>query len=163
MTTITQFIQPPTSLFTFQPTLDGQEYTAILSWLLYGQRYYINLYGVDGTLIFSQPLVGSPTGVSIDSLTWVNGTATAMTSDPHGYMIGDTIALTVSGCVPTTYNGVVLALITGPDTFTYQIASDPGLITTLGGASYDINLAGGYFLQSTLVFRDASQQFEVNP
>lgn len=28
---------------------------------------------------------------------------------------------------------------------------------------YDINLAGGYFVTSTLVFRQASQTFEVSP
>jgi hypothetical protein len=31
----------------------------------------------------------------------------------------------------------------------------------LGRATYDINLAGGYFVTSHLVFRQATQQFEV--
>lgn len=28
---------------------------------------------------------------------------------------------------------------------------------------YDINMVGGYFTTSTLVFRETSQQFEINP
>jgi len=64
---------------------------------------------------------------------------------------------------------LVNALITGPATFTYPIASNPGAATVFGTASYDINLIGGVPNQngvpfsSTLVFRDASQQFETSP
>jgi len=75
--------------FQFQPTLDGSVYTVIVTWNLAGQRYYVNVYSLDGTLIVAIPMIGSPLG-------------------------------------------------------------------------YDISLVAGYFT-STLVFREASQQFEVSP
>lgn len=82
--------QPSSSApFQFQPTLDGAVYTVIVTWSLAGQRYYANVYALDGTLIAIVPVIGSP-------------------------------------------------------------------------LHYDINLVGGYFA-STLVFREASNQFEVSP
>lgn len=75
--------------FQFQPTLDGQTYTLIVTWNLFGRRYYVNVYTLDGVLIEAIPLIGSPPG-------------------------------------------------------------------------YDISLSAGYFA-STLVYRAANQQFEVNP
>jgi hypothetical protein len=54
-------------------------------------------------------------------------------------------------------------LVTGANSFSYALAQDPGVATALGLASYDVNLAWGYFQQSSLVFRTATQQFEVSP
>jgi hypothetical protein len=43
--------------------------------------------------------------------------------------------VTISGCVPTTYNGVNRSVTpTGTNTFTYALATDPGPVTTLGFA-----------------------------
>lgn len=65
MTTITTFAPSPTTNFQFSPTLDGTVYTAVVNWNLFGQRYYLNLYTVQGELIFCLPLVGSPIGYDI--------------------------------------------------------------------------------------------------
>jgi len=46
--------------FQFQATLDGQEYNCICTFNAYGQRYYINVYDLFGTLIFSRPVIASP-------------------------------------------------------------------------------------------------------
>jgi hypothetical protein len=89
MTTIFPFAPTQQGPFQFQPTLDGTTYTGVVTWNLFGQRYYLSLYALDGTRIFTLPLIGSP-------------------------------------------------------------------------LDYDISLTAGYFT-STLVFRQASQQFEVNP
>lgn len=91
MTTVVQFQPSTTNAFQFQPTLDGDIYTCIVTWNLYGQRFYINVIGLDGTLIFTLALIGS---------------------------------------LP---------------------APDPG-----------ISLTAGYFT-STMVFRQQSQTFEINP
>ncbi len=52
----------PTALknFTFQPTFDGQIYTVLVNWNIYGQRYYINISDLSGTLILCMPMIGSP-------------------------------------------------------------------------------------------------------
>lgn len=146
----------------FQPTLDDQVYNAIMTWNLDGQRYYINLYQLDGTLVFCLPLVGSESGTNIVSLTWNQGVVTATTETPHGYAFGATMDLTISGATPDGYNGLVSAFVTGASTFTYLLPAFPGAATIAGRADFNINLAAGYF-SSTLVFRQASQQFEVNP
>lgn len=60
MTTIYDFSPSPTSNFTFQPTFDGEVYTVIVNWNLFGQRYYINIYTLQGALVACVPLIGSP-------------------------------------------------------------------------------------------------------
>lgn len=59
MTTYT-FTPSSTSLFSFQPTLDGKAYNIVVSWNLFGQRYYLNCYDLSGNLVFCLPLIGSP-------------------------------------------------------------------------------------------------------
>ena len=88
--TVYPFTPNQSGPFQFQPTLDGTVYNVIVTWNLFGRRYYINVYALDGTLIVCMPVVGSPVGT-------------------------------------------------------------------------DINMVGGYFTTSSLVFRQPSQQFEVSP
>jgi hypothetical protein len=88
--TIFPFTPSQSSPFQFQPTLDGTVYTVIVTWNLFGRRYYVNIYDLSGVLILCTAMVGSPQG-------------------------------------------------------------------------YDVNLVGGYFTSSKMVFRQSSQQFEVSP
>lgn len=46
--------------FTFQPTLDGQVYNCVVTWNVFGARWYINLYDLSGNLVLSTAMVGSP-------------------------------------------------------------------------------------------------------
>lgn len=162
MTTVFQFAPSPLAPFQFQPTLDGATYSAVVTWNTFGQRWYLNLYSLDGTLVVCEALIGSGDPINLASLSWANGIATATLAVPSGWKIGSVIELTIAGCVPDAYNGSVLAAISNDVTFTYPIADDPGGTTQLGVASYDIDLVWPYFA-STLVFRESSQQFEVNP
>lgn len=153
-------VSPP---FQAQITLDGQSYNLTSSWNLFGQRWYINVTALDGTIVVSRALVGSPTGQAIQSLTWDQGRAVATTLEPHGYRVGKVLTLTISGASPATYNGRIAALVTGPSTFTYAISADPDAATVAGVVSYDIDLVGGYFSTSTLIYRQPANQFEVSP
>ena len=54
------FVPSVTSNFQFQPTFDGQTYNVILTWNLYGQRYFVNIYTLQNQLIVSLALIGSP-------------------------------------------------------------------------------------------------------
>jgi hypothetical protein len=65
MTTYIPFAPSSASNFQFQPTLDGQQYTAIVTWNLFGQRYYLNLYTTLNVLVLCVPLIGSPDNYSI--------------------------------------------------------------------------------------------------
>lgn len=58
--TLYPFLPSATANFQFQPTLDGQVYNIIVNWNLAGQRYYINIYTLQGALVLCLPLIGSP-------------------------------------------------------------------------------------------------------
>ena len=163
MTTFTNFQPSTVQPFQFSPTLDGQVYNATVPWLLFGARYYLRLTALNGTLVLQTALVGSPSGIALQSISWANGYAMATADVPHGYKVGRTVTLTISGASPAAYNGQVAAIITGPNTFSWALPTDPGMATVFGMASYNINLVGGYFVTSTLVFRQRNQQFEVTP
>lgn len=162
VTTVTAFQPSSTAPFQFQPTLDGDVYNVVVTWNLFGARYYVSIYQLDGALVVTLPLIGSASGVNVSSLAWSGGVVTATTEAPHGYAVASVVALTVAGCAPDAYNGQFDCVVTGPSTLTYQLADDPGSFTQLGTIAYDISLVDGYF-DTTMVFREASQSFEVSP
>ena len=59
------FLPSTTSLFQFQAILDLSTYTVILTWALFGQRYYVNIYDVAANLVVSLPLISSPDNYDI--------------------------------------------------------------------------------------------------
>jgi hypothetical protein len=162
MTTFFNFTPSITAAYQFQPTLDGQVYNATILWSVFGQRYYLRLADLSGNVIVHEALAGSDTGINVSSLSWSQGQVTLTTIAPHNYNIGEIIYLTVSGCSPDAYNGRFACNITGPDTLTYSLATDPGVAVGFGALSYDVSLVSGYF-DSTLVFRQPNMQFEVSP
>jgi hypothetical protein len=166
VTTFTDFTPTATQPFQFSPTLDGAPYSLVVTWGLAGQRWYVNLYDQHGVLIFYLPLIASPSAMATQSLTWdsTQHIVTVITTVPHALKIGVPVTLTIANVVPLAYNGIVTLLPIGPSTLTYSQTTDPGGdATTQGTIGRDINLGAGYFQTSTLVFRDETQQFEVNP
>lgn len=151
--------------FTFQATLDGNIYNFSVTWSLFGQRWYINCFAQDGTWIFTLPFVGSPTATTnntINSATWLLGTATITLINPLPYPVGSTIQLWFSGMSPDAWNGTFQCIVTSPTTVTFQLADNPGVATALGVARQLISITGGYF-NSTLVYRVDDGIIEVNP
>lgn len=76
------------------------------------------------------PLLSAPKAIS--SITWTADVVTVTTVAAHGLVQGDTPNLTIAGAVPTGYNGTFQCTVTGADTFTYPLASNPGAETTPG-------------------------------
>jgi subtilisin-like proprotein convertase family protein len=70
------------------------------------------------------------TGVPVQSLTSSGTTATVTTSAPHGYTNGQVIL--ISGATPASYNGAYSITVTGPNTFTYRLASVASSATATG-------------------------------
>jgi len=70
--------------------------------------------------------------LALSNLVWSAGTVTATANAPHGYTIGDTLLLTISGCAPVGYNGTYTCTVTTTTQFTYSVTSNPGTITTAG-------------------------------
>ena len=66
MTIYTQFRPTINQNFSFAPTLDGQQYTAVMTWGLFGQRWVFNLYTLQQVLVVTRPLTGSPLGYDIN-------------------------------------------------------------------------------------------------
>jgi hypothetical protein len=167
VTTYTPFLPTATAPFQFTPTLDGALHTLVVTWGLAGQRWYVNLYDQTGALVFYLPLIASPSPAATASLTYdgVTQLATVTTASPHNLKIGSIVEMTVSGVTPSAYNGVFhMEVVSGPSMLKYPLTTDPGgPATSQGSIGRDINIAGGYFQTSTLIFRDATQQFEVNP
>lgn len=168
MTTFIDFTPSTAQAPQFTVTLDGNQYNVIVTSNFFrnGQGgnggYYVNVVAVDGTPVVSRALVGSPVGLQLQALAWNAGKVTATTVDPHGYKVGSIVTLSLVGSSPDGYNGTFPCLITGASTFTYELATNPGTATAFGLANYDISLVAGLF-DSTLVYRTANQQFEVNP
>lgn len=161
MATLVNFFQPPLGPFKFQATFDNNPYFVTVPYIVFGQRYYIKVVGAEGTFVLYRSLVGSPTGISSESIVWNNGSVTLRTSQPHLYAIGQTVLLAVTGCLPDSFNGTYRMLVSDAFSFTYQTSVDPGIATTYGKISHDVNLVAGYFKTASLVFRSDSQQFEI--
>ena len=162
MTTYFAFQPSPSVAPSFQPTLDGSQYTITVLWSLAGQRYYVQCQTLTGQLVFFLPLIGSSTGMAVQSVSWVPNTITVSVAQPHNFSIGSIVNLTFDGMMPSTFNGIFPCLITSPTQFTYTQASNPGQIVSLGFVSYNIDIAAGYF-NSTMVYREDNQNFEVSP
>jgi len=63
--TIIQFLPSPISAFQFIAELDGNNYNCIVTWNVYGQRWYITVANQDGTPVFTLPQIGSPNNYDI--------------------------------------------------------------------------------------------------
>jgi hypothetical protein len=165
MTTYVQFIPQPTQAFIFSAQLDGSPVTCQVPWSLFANRWYLSMTDTSGLLIVYRAMAASPDPIVIKSMTWdADDGVFVETITPHMFDFMSTCELTIQGVTPTVLNGVWPCFITGPTTFSYQpagLAISP--IQSFGQVSYDINLAEGYFTTSTLVFRQSTQAFEINP
>ncbi len=61
--TIIPFNPSATANTQFTVTLDGADYTVIVNWNLFGQRYYINIYTLQGTLVLCIALIDGVSGI----------------------------------------------------------------------------------------------------
>ena len=162
MTTYFPFTPTSQATFTFQPVLDGQTYQGIVTWSLFGQRYYVNIYTLNNVLVFALPLITSLPAFQLASLTWNLSTqqVTVTTVSPHGVKLGKTVAVTIAGVSPSGYNGAFDALATGPSTFTYPMTTPLDAMTQTGTGSFLVSITAGYF-DSTMVYRNGN--IEVSP
>lgn len=48
------------SVFTFQPTLDGVQYSVTVPWNVFGERYYLTVRTLQGALVCHVAMSGSP-------------------------------------------------------------------------------------------------------
>ena len=173
------FTPNATSVFQFQGVFDGNTCSITVLWGLFGQRWYVQLKDISGSLVFYLPMIGSSTSIATSSIVWNSTTrlVTITTTVPHLIKVGSITKLTLYGAQPVTFNGIFYMVATSPTTLTYKLSVDPGisieiinnpvsddvtLSITQGFISYDINIVGGYFTNTSLVFRQQTQQFEIS-
>lgn len=166
MSTLIPFVPSSISAPQFQATLDGLIYTLIVKWDFFGQRYDLECYDLSQNLVFRQALIGSPNPALFASLSNDAGLATGTSVLPHGVPVGNEVVMTVSGASPDAYNGVFVMVAQSPVKMTYRLTTDPVTTpdaVTPGQYGPVVNLAFGYFQESTLAFFDAPSQFLVTP
>jgi hypothetical protein len=66
MTTFVNFQPVPNQPFQFQATLDNQVYLVLVTWSLFGSRWYVNIYDPNNNLIVCLPQIGSPLDYDIN-------------------------------------------------------------------------------------------------
>lgn len=162
MTTTIQFSPTPNSNFQFPVTLDGKVYNVVINWNLFGARYYVNIYDLSNNLIVCRPLIGSPLGYTLSSVTYNGSFATATTSRPHNYTVGTVVELVISGCIPSDFNGTYLCNIVSKTEFTYPLNTTNQNASTPGNVVYNLSMTSGYFT-STLTYFPDNQQIIVTP
>jgi len=103
-------------------------------------NFLVACNGTDPTLIYDGTnwikMATTGTAATISSITRVGTLATLTTTTPHGLITGNQI--TVSGAIPTAYNGTFVVTVTGASTLTYTMASTPSGSATVVG-SYLVN------------------------
>lgn len=71
--------------------------------------------------------------LAISQLQWSNGTVTATTQAAiAGLTAGESFTTAIANASPAGYNGTVAATVTGTNTFTYPLATNPGAATATG-------------------------------
>lgn len=149
--------------FVFNPVLDGVTYVATIEWNVFGQRWYLRLNDNSGNLVLYKAVVSSADPLPLASLSWSGGTATATTSAPLGLPLGSQAALLLAGSTPDGYNGLVLATVTGPSAFTFELDADPGSLVQLGSYGGVVDLTAGLFQVSKLLYLNATGSFVTVP
>jgi len=72
------------------------------------------------------------TPISVSSIAWDTGTVTVGLAAAHGIPVGKTVQGQMIGAVPSGYAGTFPVTATTSTAFTYPLASNPGVETTLG-------------------------------
>ena len=167
MTTYVNFVPSTTGPFQFQATLDGAQYNVSITQNVYGQRYYVNVYDLSGSLIVSRGM-NSSTAKYGGTFTWTDGTVSVALTSPHWIAVGAVANLTASD-TDTGFDGQYQMLATGPSSLSYPLSANPGGSVS-GNIAQNINFIAGYlnasgtaYFSSTLVYRDNTRQFEVTP
>lgn len=161
MSTTVQFTPNTSSAFRFQPVIAGKQYTAVITWNIAGERYYLNLFDTSGNLVLTTAVVSSGPRVSA-TMTWVDtgvgGVATATTAAPHNVPVGRLAQVHISQ-TNSAYDGNWRVLATGPNTLTFAIGNPNQSQPLPGQLSFDLNLVAPLGA-GWLIFRYDVQQFE---
>lgn len=102
------------------------------------------------------------------SISWSGNLTTVTTSSAHGWTDGDVIPITISDVVPTGYNGYFSGTVTGAETVTYPLTSNPGAESTLGNVTLGavqelLEMGGTYFAGNGVLAVNVIELGEAEP
>lgn len=162
MTTYLPFRASNTNAPRLTVTLDYQDITMIVTWNVASQRYFINLYTLDGVWVCTVPLVETSRGQRVLEMVYdpFQGVLIGKMEAPMYRTPGQIVDYTLEDFSPTQINGLKQCLTLVDQRFAFP-ATDPGVINVMGHASRYMNMIQGYFQYSTLIYRNG--QFETNP
>lgn len=160
--TFVNFTPSTSQIFTFQAQLGASQYTVTVTWNVFGERYYVNVYDLSGNLVIARPLTACGPQLTA-TFSWTAGTATATTTAPHLVPVGRVANAYISQ-TGTGFDGAVQVLAMGASTLTYALAANPGEATPVSGlVNFNQNLVEGVIDGAYLLFRFESQRFEFGP
>jgi hypothetical protein len=94
---------------------------------------------------------------NVSGIVWAGGTVTVTTSSAiTGVTTGDKFLTTLAGFTPAGYNGTYVATVTGAETFTFALATNPGVETVLG--TYTPNNVAELVSMNTTFFAQGGTQ-----
>lgn len=112
-----------------------------------GGQFLVACNGVDPVLVYNGTywfkIATTSTGQTINTITrggTGNLTATVTTASAHGLVTGNQV--TVTGAIPTEYNGTYRITVTSGTTFTYTMASAPATDATTVGTYLPTGITG---------------------
>jgi hypothetical protein len=172
MTTVIPFLPSNLTAPSFVVTLDQDQYKIIVTWNVSAQRYYINVYGLDGSWVVTVPLIQTPPSRAINSISYdiLRRVMTVGLVGPIYYPIplgsnltppGTIVDYTLENFDPPILNQTWRSLHINDNTFSFPLADDPGQINIVGTVARLMNMVGGVFINSTLAYRNGA--FEVTP
>lgn len=157
--TFINFTPSTVSAFTFQASIGGTQYQVTVTWNVFGQRYYVNVYSLGGVLIVCRALISCGPQL-LASFVWSDNFATATTQVAHNVPLGNSVDIVVSQ-TSSPFDGTYPAFATSSTTLAYPLMPDPEEATPISGAvNFNLNLVEGVLSTGYLLFRDATQQFE---
>lgn len=110
-----------------------------------GGNFLVACNGTDPTLIYDGTnwikVATTTTAAAITSITRAGTLATMTTATPHGLATGNQI--TITGNLPTAFNGTYVVTVTSASTLTYVMASTPASdATTIGSYIVGFGITG---------------------
>jgi hypothetical protein len=162
MTTYIPFVPSNVNAPRIALQLDWQDITMIPTWNVAAQRYFINLFTVDGVWICTVPMIETAPGQRVLAMTYddAQGVLVGRMENPMWRSTGQIVDYTLEDFTPTAINGMQQCLTLADQRFSFA-APNPGVISVMGYASRYENMVAGYFQYSTLIYRN--KQFETNP
>lgn len=161
MSTVIQFTPSTTAPFQFSPVIAGTQYNAVVTWNVWEERYYLNLYNTSGTLVLAVPVVATGPKLSA-TMTWTSagfgGVATALTAAPHNVPVGQLANVYISQ-TGTAYDGAWQALATGANTMTWSLANPNQSQPLAGQLSFPLNIVAALGA-GWMIFNYADMTFE---